>query len=50
MRADAFWKAVTLDRSDFLESFMAVLDQPCLGGCKLVVAERPLLVKVCELK
>ena len=33
MRAHAFWKTVTLDRSDFLESFMAVLDEHNLRYC-----------------
>ena len=33
MRAAAFWKAVTLDRSDFLESLIALFDERRIRYC-----------------
>lgn len=33
MRAEAFWKAVTLDRSDFLDSLVALLDDHGVRYC-----------------
>lgn len=33
MRAAAFWKAVTLDRSDFLESLIALFDERGIRYC-----------------
>jgi hypothetical protein len=33
MRAPAFWKLVTLDRSDFLESLIALLEENGVRYC-----------------
>lgn len=33
MRASAIWKAVTMDRANFLETLLAVLDQEAVRYC-----------------